>query len=324
MSARDGKVDMLDSIVAAQADSPSCGAHIVLWDGYNSLLELHSKRPQLASRSDIVYLCVGMVPEVVAALPASTLPLFDPASSDPGDLVSRHYVVLPFAYDIQRALRTRVRMLRNRWISSDRHRMLCKGGLLVFCGLVRPSKNVLSGFLRGTKISPNWVQRSGLIDLEWLGQSGSVCRTLTKATSELIHELRRIESPTPADWACAYTLMNVMHRLGTLSLISDWTPSLFVNEFSQDKHLDPYDAAGYRNNVFLDFGSVRGPDRLYPRTVDMALNHKPTLALRWLPENEGVSGRCLQDDTPGWLWERCEIDAGRSLSALQQLFNPER
>lgn len=322
--AQAGVAHLVDNIVLmgqAQTGTPHDvppGTHVVLWDGYNSLLELHSRQPDIAQRQDLVYLCVGMVPEVIDALPAGTLPLYatDPRSAI--DMASSQHVRLPLAYDLGRKLRTRLRLIRNWHISRERHRQLSRGGRIVFCGLIRPSEHVLRGFLRGTQLDTSWVNDSGLVNLAWQGRSAMVKESVLSACAQLLDNLRHITAPTPADWAGVYTLMNVMHRLGTLSLISEATDALFVNEFAQNQHLDPYDAAGYRHNLFVDFGSVRGPDALYPRTVDMALNNKPSLTLRWLPDGDRVA-RCLAADTPAWLWRRCEEDAQRCVAALQAL-----
>lgn len=298
-------------------DAPE-GVHVVLWDGYNSLLELQARQPSIAARTDIVYLCIGMVPEVVAVLPAGTLPLYDPEPSSAGDMASSQHARMPAGYDLQRQLRTRLRMLRNWQISRERHKQLSQGGMVVFCGLIRPSESVLQGFLRGTHINPAWVQSSGLVNLAWQGQVSPVKATLLSACAQLLNELRALSAPSPADWAAVYSLMNVMHRLGTLCQIQAESPRLFVNEYAQQQHFDPYDAAGYGRNLFIDFGSVRGPDALYPRRVDMELNGKPSLSLRWLPEGHTVAD-CLQEDRTDWLWQRCSADAARSLAKLKTL-----
>lgn len=319
-----GVAHLVDNIVlmgqveTGTANDVLPGTHVVLWDGYNSLLELHSRHPAIAQRQDLVYLCVGMVPEVIDALPAGTLPLYATDPHSVIDMASSQHVRLPLAYDLGRRLRTRLRLLRNWHISRERHRQLSRGGRIVFCGLIRPSEHVLKGFLRGTQLDASWVHDSGLVNLSWQGRSALVKETVLSACAQLLDNLRHIAAPTPADWAGVYTLMNVMHRLGTLSLVSEATDALFVNEFAQNQHLDPYDAAGYERNLFVDFGSVRGPDALYPRTVDMALNHKPALTLRWLPDGDRVA-RCLAADTPEWLWRRCEEDAQRCVAALQTL-----
>lgn len=298
-------------------DAPE-GVHVVLWDGYNSLLELQARRPDIAARNDIVYLCIGMVPEVVAVLPVGTLPLYDPEPSSAADMASSKHARMPAGYDLLRRLRTRLRMLRNWQISRERHRQLSHGGRIVFCGLIRPSENVLQGFLRGTNINPGWVQSSGLANLEWQGQAHTVKATIQSACVQLLNELRALQAPSPADWAAVYSLMNVMHRLGTLCQIHAESERLFVNEYAQQQHFDPYDAAGYGHNLFVDFGSVRGPDALYPRRVDMELNGKPSLSLRWLPEGHTVAD-CLHEDRTDWLWQRCTTDAARSLARLKTL-----
>jgi hypothetical protein len=323
-SAQGGATQIIDNVSLLELAPPArqqavpLGTHVVLWDGYNSLLELHAIQPELTQRQDVVYLCVGMVPEVAQAMPVGTLPLYDPDPATASGMASSQNVRLPWGYDLQRRLRSQLRLLRNWQISRDRHRQLSEGGRIVFCGLVRPSEHVLNGFLRGTQIAPSWVQRSGLVNLEWRGRSAAVRQVIESACTQLIDELRALPAPAPADWAGVYTLMNVMHRIGTLSLISEATEALFVNEFTLNQHLDPYDAAGYGRNLFLDFGSVRGPEALYPRTVDIALNAKPSLALRWLPDGERMS-RCRAPDTPSWLWRRCQDDAQRSAVALQAL-----
>lgn len=298
-------------------DAPE-GVHVVLWDGYNSLLELQARQPTIAARTDIVYLCIGMVPEVVAVLPAGTMPLYDPEPASAADMASNQHARMPAGYDFHRQLRTRLRMLRNWQISHDRHRQLSQGGMVVFCGLIRPSESVLQGFLRGTQINPGWVQSSGLVNMAWQGQVHTVKATLLSACTQLMNELRALSSPTPADWAAVYSLMNVMHRLGTLCQIHAQSKRLFVNEYAQQQHFDPYDAAGYRHNLFVDFGSVRGPDALYPRRVDMELNGKPSLSLRWLHVGHTVAD-CLQEDSTDWLWQRCSADAALSLAKLESL-----
>jgi hypothetical protein len=49
---------------------------IVLWDGYNSYLELLDKLPHLKKQTDLVYVYVGSFKEIKQALPLGAFPLF--------------------------------------------------------------------------------------------------------------------------------------------------------------------------------------------------------------------------------------------------------
>jgi hypothetical protein len=74
--------------------------------------------------------------------------------------------------------------------------------------------------------------------------------------------------------------------MGTLSIVNAISRKLLVNEYGLQAHLDPYDTAAYRNNLFIDFGSTRGPDPVYPRTVDLMVNNKPHKSLRLIAVDE--------------------------------------
>jgi hypothetical protein len=107
-----------------------------------------------------------------------------------------------------------------------------------------------------------------------------------------------------------------------LSILSGDRVPLLVNEYGYQTHLDPYDAHGYRHNLFVDFGSTRGPDLCYPRTVDLAMTHKPVVSLRFLSQGQTMLDFLKVSDEAS-LWLACERDAQAVLHSHQTLFASE-
>ena len=120
------------------------------------------------------------------------------------------------------------------------------------------------------------------------------------------------------EWACLFNVLNLLHRQHTLSLLAQRTERLRVIEFGQQPHFDPYDAAAYAGNAFLDFGSTVGTECLYPRRIDIERNGKAVVALRLLASGESVADWLQRQGAAGFA-RQSEADAERALAALRRV-----
>jgi hypothetical protein len=230
------------------------------------LLELWQADLTLQARTDLTYLYVGHLPDLASAFPVNSFPLFGAASFDSASFLADGNVRQTWRVDLRSQLQRYLRPLKNRRESPAQHRLLESGGNFfrgTSMAMVRPSLRVLEG-------------------LEWRAAEGQVWRTIAQA----YRALRLFEATGPADISCIYAVVNILHRMGTLSIVNAISRKLLVNEYGLQAHLDPYDTAAYRNNLFIDFGSTRGPDPVYPRTVDLMVNNKPHKSLRLIAVDE--------------------------------------
>ena len=254
-------------------------SHIVLWDGYNSYLELTDKLHYIKKRTDLIYLYVGSFVELKVAFPLGAMPLF----LDP-NLIQFEKVKAPLIFRAFSSIRTRIRPYKN-WISNtEGHEQLSNQISIVFCGLVRPSPHVLNNFLRGTQSEFLAPVLEKLCNLEWQQNYDSI----KKVIIEILEKSSILKSQNPADLACLYSIFNICHRLLIVSYLSTKKCNLFINEYGHNNHVDPYDAFTYKQHLYLDFGSSRGSAICYPRTVDMLNTNKKFINLRFLNENESM------------------------------------
>jgi hypothetical protein len=297
----------LRASIAAPPDKESC---VVLWDGLNSLIELHSARPDLAARDDVSYAYVGGFADVEAAFPVRSLPLYPPAP-DTEATGRRPTVDVPAWVGWVGAARTRARTWKNTRQSPKLHRRLQAGGCAVFCGLIRPNTILIDGFFRGTSLGALRTTLSHLEGFDWTGPLPAVRTAIASA-----YDACQAARPTlAADWAALYAVLGVMHRMGCLAELRALTPHLVVNEYGLHVHLDPYDTPAYKRNLFIDFGSVRGPDALYPRTVDLLLNAKSVEPLRFLMPQQRLAEMLTRTDGSAFLL-LCAAQARQVLARL--------
>jgi len=303
---------LTDSIALHRPHPPSLepGAGVILWDGLNSLLEFWHDRPDLRSRTDLQYFHVGIFDELEKSYPAGSQSLFTrDLAPEPSQGAG-----IPWWFDLVARTRAQVRVWQNQREAPEGHRQLRRGGQLVFCGLVRPTEAVLTGMLRGSNLGRLLPALLTLTQLDWHTSPDAVIDTL----SPIYETLRQIDVSNPADAAATYALINVFQRLVTLSQLKQQTPSLLVNEFGQGAYLDPYNAVGYRRNLFLDFGSTRGPDLIYPRVVDLTLTRKPMFNIRYLAAGESLANR-LRLTTADDLVSECVAHAVQAQRQLAEL-----
>lgn len=317
MQAAHDEVVLMDStspvLMACLSQSPNLlpqGAHLVLWDGLNSVIELFDKAPWLREREDLVYLPVGRFTEIDPAFPPNHVPLMPAQWPAPSAACN---VQGTFKVDLQSKAQALLRPFKNRRTHPTAHQLMSQGGQLVFCGMVRPNAKVFENFFRGAthKLQPHM---SPLIDLEWRRPTSELASTIQTCWQAL----RSVQPHTAADWACHYTWANVLHRMATLCHAHALTPALLVNEFGKGVHFDPYDATAYRRNQFMDFGSTRGPDLIYPRSVDLHLNHKPCVPSRLIAA-DGSLATFLQNTTGQAFWTRCQSEAQEQVQAMTAL-----
>lgn len=330
-AAQDGAPPLLVESLTLQREGlgllPATGACVVLWDGLNSLIELWQCHPALRQRSDLRYLHVGQLPEVDAALPAGSMGLY-PLEALLDAPLDASPVAVPWPVRARVACRRALRPWLNRLRQPERHQRLSAGGWLVFCGGVRPSQMTLDDLFRDGVLPALRQALQPLAGLPWDAQPGPARCALQQAFGHLRTVALGLVAPppspplpaarTPAEWACLYTALNQLHRIGTLMALQASTPRLFVNEFQVHPHFDPYDAQAYGSNLFLDFGSTRGTEVLYPRRLDMVETRKPVASLRLLAPGESVAAWFRVHDWHAF-WRRCDNDALAALSALAAL-----
>jgi hypothetical protein len=309
------KSALFDSTCVTKDTQLPDGSHVVLWDGLQSLTELHSSAPDVARRSDLQFLYVGQLADVSAAFPCGARPLFENSAADRASLRNTKLVRAPALFELQRQIRTALRPWRNRQISKDRHLALQRGGRIVFCGAVRPTKAILDSFFVGGSLPALRVQLSTLEGIEWAGDLSHVERHVKQALTFIL----KARPARAAELSCLYALLNTLHRVGTLAVLHRSAAPLLVNEYGFQTHLDPYDAFGYQNNLFVDFGSTRGPDLVYPRTVDLLLTKKPTEQLRLIDSTQYLQA-FLDAATPDGFWQLCAQHAQRLRQRQTQLF----
>ena len=278
---------------AATLDKQSC---VVLWDGLNSLIELHSARPDLAARADVSYAYVGGFPDVEGAFPVRSLLLYPP-TLDAETTSRRPTVDVPAWVGWAGAARARARALKNARQSPKLHRRLQAGGCAVFCGLIRPNAILMDGFFRGASLGALRKTLSHLEDFDWTGP----LRTVRTAIASAYDACQDARPALAADWAAVYAVLGVLHRMGCLAELGALTPRLVVNEYGLHVNFDPYDTPAYKRNLFIDFGSVRGPDALYPRTVDLLLNAKSVEPLRFLMPQQRLAEMLPRTDGSGFM-----------------------
>lgn len=302
-------------------------AFIVLWDGLNSLIELWQCHPGLRQRTDLRYLYVGQLPEVDAALPEGSMGLY-PLGAD-ANVATAAALSVPWPVRLRVATRRALRPWANRLRQPQRHRQLCEGGWLVFCGGVRPTQMTLDDLFRGGVLPGLRSDLQALVGLPWDTQADAAHSAVQQAFGHLQREAWDLTADKGATdtahqapaWACLYTALNQLHRMGTLMALQARTSRLLVNEFQVHPHLDPYDAQAYSGNVFLDFGSTRGTEVLYPRRIDMAETAKPVASLRLLAPGESLAAWFERHDEAAFA-QRCQADADRALDALAALPPP--
>lgn len=291
-------------VLAAPSHTPvPLGAFIVLWDGLNSLIELQHARPDLRARSDLHYLYVGFLEDLRVAFPTGSQPLLPEHAPAEAELRRVHAP----AWVAGRAhLQAALRPLKNSKQAPASHRSLRAGYKLVFCGLVRPTAAVLDGFFRGSEMPGLRAALAPLEGLDW---------RLAASQHALVAAYEALRAARPcgaSDLAAAYSVASVLHRMGTLAVLHEQGAPLFVNEFGLQPHFDPYDAWAYGQHLFIDFGSTRGCDALYPRTLDLLAQHKRYAALRWVQPGQRMVARLADVDANAFI-ALCETHASQLL-----------
>jgi hypothetical protein len=179
--------------------------------------------------------------------------------------------------DTLSTMRAALRPWRNRQQSEAADKLLRGSPRVVFCGVVRLQANGLKDLLRGVSAPAlsisDWTD---ITELNWRDPADTFAPRFERAWERL----RQVSPTVPADVAATYALANVLMRMRTLGEIDRLSPHLFVNEFGVHSHLDPYDASAYRQHLFIDFGSTRGPDLIYPRSLDLHLQRKRVHTVR--------------------------------------------
>lgn len=294
--------------------------HVVLWDGLNSLIEWQAPlAAEQVGMAQPTLLYVGQLPEAEAAMPASALPLY-PRAAD--GLPAVDAMPLPARVRLRAWARRSLRPWVQRLRQPDTHQVLSEGGRLVFCGAVRHNRMLLDDSFRGARLPALRAELDDLIGLPWRTEPDRVQARIRLAVSQLqwaAHILQPAPQATHApEWACLFNVLNLLHRQHTLSLLAQRTERLCVIEFGQQPHFDPYDAAAYTGNAYLDFGSTVGTECLYPRRIDIERNGKVVVPLRLLAPGESVAAWLRREGEAGFV-QQAEADAAHALAALDAL-----
>jgi len=289
-------------------------SHVILWDGLNSLIELWQAKPLLKNRHDLVYLHVGHFMDVADAFPANSMSLFSHSTNEQLLGGSESSLRVPAWIDMASKAREYLRPLRNRQCAPAKHRVLQRGGQIVFCGLICPDRSVIDTFFRGMTSSGLRQSLAPLEGLQWQGRLAAV----RKAVVRIYGQIQQEKVISAAHSACLYSVLNVIHRIGTLVQIDAATPNLFVNEYGREGHFDPYCARAYANNLYLDFGSTRGPDMVYPRSVDILSNQKPCKSFRLIHSDHSLQDY-LASSSEEDFWNACAEHASESLAGLKAI-----
>ncbi len=308
LAARSAGLTVVDStgLMRSGTPLPPTGACVVLWDGLNGLIELHHAIPALGQRTDLQYLYVGSFDDLKGGFPPSSEPLFP--GQAPHELAP---VSAPRWVDAVSTLRAWTRPIKNAHRSPAAHARLQAGGYLVFCGLVRPSAETMDGFFRGNTMHPLRQAMQPLVGLDWAADSGRTRERVAAAYAAVA--AARCEGA--ADLAAIYSMLNVMHRMATLCRLHAAGAPLLVNEFGVHPFFDPYDAHAYRRNLFIDFGSSRGNDLMYPRTMDLLSQRKACENLRFLPTGVRLVDFLADTDADAFL-ALCDSHADHLQQAL--------
>lgn len=284
-------------------------AHIVLWDGINSYIELLQLQDEIAERHDLKFFVVGWLAGNMLEQLISIVPLYPEnppvyASAWGNFCQFKHQFHVPYQYRALATLLSFSRYFKNWLADAKRHAELNKGGKIVFCGMVTPTEHQINGFFRGVNAPALYAESLALTKLNYFGDVD----TIDAVVNNVIEAFKNTHLKSATDFACAYSVLNLLHRIKTLSLLNAKSDALFINETKSNRWIDPYDSFFYHNNLYLDFGSTRGPDAIYPRTLDMVMKNKHFVSMRYLAENKTIDAYIEQLSVAGFL-RQCECDA---------------
>lgn len=293
--------------------------HIVLWDGINSYVELLELESKIDQRRDLRFFVVGWLKDNMLEQKINILPLYP--SSQPihasawGKLLQTKFKFhVPYTYRIFLTFLSFSRYYKNWILDAKRHSELNRGGKIVFCGMVTPTEHQINGFFRGVSSTDLYKESLKLTKLVYSGNTKEIDDVLCK----VIEALKKGNLENVTDLACAYSILNLLHRIKTLSLLNGISDALFINETKSNRWIDPYDSLFYSNNLYLDFGSTRGPDPIYPRTLDMIMKNKRFVSLRYLPASYSIKQYVEWLSVDRFL-QHCECDAQSAYQTHQQI-----
>jgi hypothetical protein len=296
-------------------------AHIVLWDGVNSYIELLEANQNIASRKDLKFFVVGWLAGHMLEQQIRISPLYPSVAPDNA---TKWGALLPFScrfnvpyqYRALASLLSFSRYFKN-WIAdAKRHSQLNKGGKIVFCGMVTPTEHQINLFFRGVDAPALKKACIALTELNYAVNTTAI----DEVADKVVMNFKNVTLLSNADYACAYSVLNILHRIKTISLLNAKSDALFINETKSNRWIDPYDSFFYRNNLYLDFGSTRAPDAIYPRTLDMVMKGKRFVSLRYLPVGKTIDEYVEQLSIDDFI-QICERDAKTVYQIHQQMFN---
>jgi hypothetical protein len=294
--------------------------HIVLWDGINSYFELLQKQRAFASRQDLKFFVVGWLEGAMLSENMHIVPLYPNVVAENvkawSDVLSFHKgFYVPYWYRFLTTLLTHTRYFKNWFSDSKKHCELSRGGKLVFCGLVTPTAHNVQAFFIGADLPTLQKVCAKLLTLEYV----SPVDVVNEVVRDVIVAIKAERIGSVSEMACVYSILNVLHRIKTLSVLYQLNSDIFVNEVRNSRRFDPYDSFFYRNNLYLDFGSTRGPDAIYPRTLDLCMKNKPYISLRFLSAKLTIAQYIAELSYDGFLLG-CESDAKSAHQLHQQMF----
>jgi len=295
-----------NELIRSKGTAPE-GAMLILWDGLNSFEELVRNVPSIVSRPDLSVFVVGNLEDARDGFRSMNIaPLF-PGKPDWAQ------VDVPKNVSFRIEGTTRIRAMRNSWRDRARHRQLARGGLVAFCGTVRPSEHFLDDVLRGIEVDGLREPFQRLVGIS-LGERSPILRDLVDTAYRAV---RRQSGGPPGVASTCYALGSLLHRITTIDSLLKQSPRIFLSEYGFDSHIDPYDSTSYRGNLYPEFGSLRGPDPIYPRVVDLMRTRKNFVSLRFLQPTERLVD-FANATSPAEFLDRCESDARAILGKFQE------
>jgi hypothetical protein len=283
--------------------------HVILWDGINSYIELVQKIPNIHERADLKFFAVGWLKGLMFEKKINIMPLYPETAPDSakqwGNLLAfNHTFLVQFSYRALTSLMSYLRFFKNWYADSKRHFELSRGKKIVFCGMVTPKESQLKDFFRDADLPKLFLACQPLARINYFGDELEIDRV----TNQILEEIGKANLKSSTEFACVYSILNTLHRVMTLAILCRITDALFINESRNNSWIDPYDSYFYKQNLYLDFGSVRGPDAIYPRTLDMIMKDKVYLSLRFIEKNQPLDDYLSTFSSQAFL-KNCETHA---------------
>ena len=290
---------------------PARNAHVILWDGYESHRELQQGMPALLEREDIRYAVVGRISDLNHHYRRKPIPLFPLAEPNNPGLANGNVIAAPMLSVATIRFRTKFRACKNALADRRRHTKLTGTPLVVYCGLIRPTRPALAALTRGAIVPSLTTELEGLASIQF----GHATTGERSHIAMAFGHLGQSPLASPEEIAAAYAAASILHRIAVVDMLVKNAVPFFLSEYGRDRHIDPYDSSSYGQHLYLDFGSTRGPDARYPRAADIAATGKQCVALRFLGESDSFVSFLRSTDSAAFTL-LCEQHAHQVMAAF--------